>query len=228
MRRTLAVGVAVLLTLAGAGGAAAFPAAHVTFSPNAPSTGARVTLDVRGVLTPRHLALRLARGTEVDPRAVGTRCTVGRAADDDCPETSRIGKGVAAVSDDRIPVDIDVYLAPERRPGDIAGVALVARTDDGAGAASGRIFRLDEDTYPMKGIQLTFNALPRAFRQAAGSGRVLRHLNVHLEAHRTLAGERHDLISTPNTCGEDGWPWTVELRGGGGSSFFHGPMACPD
>jgi hypothetical protein len=224
-----AIVLAITIALACASTASAFSAAYLTLDPKDPGAGTEATLHVRlqrGFPTPREVALRVARGTELDPRAVGARCSVAEAADDDCPAASRIGGGTAAITNDKLPVDIDLYLAPRPRPGDVAGVVMVTRRDDRIGVAPGRVFRLDEDVYRRKGIQFTFRGVRDALKPPAGSERVLRRLNVHLGAHRTVAGERVDLITNPSKCGPDGWPWTLSLGAPGGTNFYHGPIDC--
>jgi hypothetical protein len=229
--RRAAVLAITLLTLACAATADAFPSAYLTFDPKTPGSGTLATLDMRlsrGWQAPRTIALRIARGTKVDPGAVARRCTVARAAEDDCPNASRIGGGKADVSvtsdDSTIRADIDLYLAPERRSGDIAGVVMVVRAA-GIEHASGRVFPLDAEDYPRKGIQVTFEGVRRAFTASPSFVPVIRHLNVHFGAHRTLDGERVDLITNPTVCGPDGWPWTIGLEDNG-TNFFHGSVNC--
>ena len=224
MRRVAPLTFALVLGLCGA--AVAFPAGYLTLDPKEPGEGTLATLDLRGGFVTNVLVLRVARGTKLHPRAVTRRCRNARAAADDCPAASRIGGGTARL--ETLPdtvsltVEIDLYLAPRRRTEDIAGLAMVTRAPGRHSYGTGRAFELNPELYPRKGLQLQWERLEKAF-----FGMRVRHLNVHLGAHRTVQGRRVRLITNPSGCPEGGWPWTIAVGSLHGSqNFFHGAVDC--
>jgi hypothetical protein len=232
MRRGALLTVALALVFAAT--AAASPYSYLTVSHKAPGAGAVATLDVT---PPRHvprpkpsrntsrIGLRLVRGTTVDPSAVAGRCKPAQAADRACPARSRIGWGRADMTGaPRGPyaAEIDLYLGPARSSGDIASVVLIASAAGRSSNTTGRIFPLDEQVSPQYGVQVSFNHLRQAFGVQANTKGRLEHLNVHLGAHRTVAGERHDLLRNPSSCDPDGWPWRIEV----GGNLYYGEVHC--
>lgn len=224
MGRLVLLTFALVLALCGA--AVAFPAGYLTLDPKEPGEGTVATLDLRGGFPMDALVLRVGRGTKLHNRAVARRCRNARAAADDCPAASRIGGGTASLQASpggvRIPVDIDLYLAPRRRTEDITGLAMVTRAPGRTSYGTGRAFELSPELYPRKGLQLQWERLEKAF-----FGMPVKHLNVHVGAHRTVGGRRVDLITNPSGCPADGWPWAITVGSLHGSqNLFHGAVDC--
>jgi hypothetical protein len=224
VRRLGLLTVALVLGLCGT--AAGFPAGYLTLDPKEPGAGTRATIDLHGSGKINAVILRMARGTGFHNRAVARRCRNAQAAADDCPAGSRVGGGRATLQaeprGDRVAVDIDLYLAPRRRSEDAAGLVMVTRAAGRTGYGTGRVFELNPDIYPQKGLQLQLERVRRA-----NFGLGIRDFNVHLEAHRTVDGRRVDLITNPGSCPAMGWPWTIAIGNLHGSQgFYHGAVNC--
>ncbi|MFL5779893.1 MAG: hypothetical protein ACJ760_01125 [Thermoleophilaceae bacterium] len=211
MRRVALLTIALALGLCGS--AAGFDAGHLTLDPRQAGTGTRLTIDLRqprGSNGINAIIPQLARGTRFHDRAVARRCRNSQAAADDCPAGSRVGAGTASLEAEpggaRIPVGVGLYLAPRRRSDDIAGLVMVTRAPSRTGYGTGRVFELNPETYPQEGLQLQLERVRRAF-----FGLGIRDFNVHLGAHRAVAGRRVDLITNPGSCPFAGWPWTLAV-----------------
>jgi hypothetical protein len=232
MRRTALISLLALLAFAAAA-LAAGGSASLTVNPKEAGKGSVATIDAkppRKDENPSSVALRVSKGVKVDPKAVARRCRPAQAQQNSCPAASRIGGGKADLTvtpGGPVTADIDLYLAPKQRAGDIAAVVAIAVAAGQTAHTTGRIFRLDTDKYPKLGLQTSFDNLRSAFKPPEGFKVHVDHLNLHFGKHRTVDGKRHDLIRNPSTCGAKGWPWHVEVGyPTNGHYFFHGSVDC--
>jgi hypothetical protein len=233
LRRIALIAVAATLAYATAAIAVVDPV-NLTLEPKGIGEGSVATLDYEAAKSwsnPRGLVVRVKRGFKVGPKAVETRCRVAEAAQTgSCPSGSRIGGGRADLTvtpGGRITADVDLYLAPRQSPGDLAGVVVIANAAGQKRHAVGRVFRLDRDRFRKYGLQATFGDLRKAFKPPPGFKVHVDHINVHVGTHRTVDGERHDLLRNPSSCGASGWPWQVLLiHPGGDRSHLYGAFKC--
>lgn len=213
---------------------------RVKLEPASAGSGSRLTLAVKPPVTGRTgvphrnrdvFSVRMARGTTFDPGAVPGRCSRAQAVDRDCPEASMIGFGRADLSGGpRGPfaAALDLYLGPRQHPGDVAGIVLVARAAGHRSRATGRIVALGESRSRLYGLQLSFEGLRRAFGKHSHVEGHVDRLRVHIGAHRTVAGRRHDLITNPSSCGSDGWPWRAHVGSPDWQTgwYYYGSVDC--
>ena len=230
MRRALLI--AALLAVALPATAAAAEGVNVTFDPSTTGEPSVLRVDARlPVQNWRGFALQLTRGLKIDPFAVANYCQASDSAEtDSCRPDSRIGGGTAKLTlspGGDVPAQIGLYLAPKQRARDLAGVVAIATVAGRKHHAVGRIFRLDRSKYPRVGLEILFDNLRRAFRQPSGIRFRVDRLKLHVGTHRTVDGERHDLLTNPSRCGTGGWPWhALVIFPMGDRNHYHGAVEC--
>ena len=219
--RIFAVGIAVaasLLAAVPAGGQDAAPATTFQMSPNVAAQGSRLIVDAQnlgsaGGSRVTSTVLGLQRGFELDVRARTGRCRPAQAESFSCPESARIGSGFAIVratgaivpgGSQDFRAEIDIHLAPKRRPGDLAGVVISVQepVTGQKGTANGRLLSRPRQAF---GQQLRFDRFPSTGEPPAGVTVTLRRLHLEAAAFRRVRRNgrriRLALIRNPKGCG---------------------------
>ena len=163
----------------------------------------------------------IARGFRFDPRAVAGRCSVEQAHSSSCPASSRIGRGSASVNvgGQQSTFNVDFYLTPPQRHGDIAGLVLaVHQPGSSAGfALVGRMVRLKHGPF---GLELRF--ADAAKQLPPGATVQLNHIHARIGARRGS----HSLLTTPRRCTAKGWPFRLVVAYSTGTEKYSGPARC--
>ena len=162
MPRLLLCALSLLLAAPSAAGAAS-----LTALPDTTSTGTKLRLAADGSefggKVPSALALRIARGFDVDLSAVKLRCEDADAEKSACPVESQVGEGSAAVEvsspfgTQDYQATLRVYLAPARQAGDLAGVVVVVDFQGERNHAKGRLVELPDGPF---GHEVRFDSFP--------------------------------------------------------------------
>jgi hypothetical protein len=191
----------------------------VMLDPNTTGSKSKLALDVHPSQSQgstdqaiRSVTLSGPRGLVVDPRSRARRCSPRQAHDFACPKESKIGSGQASghATGTTVPggrqdftADVEVFLAPPVRKGDIAGAVLQAtETRSGLkGSATGRIVRAGRSK--AYGVKLRFEDFPRY----PGVTLTVDHVSL-------LAGARrkgHSLLTNPSKCRGGSWPFRIDV-----------------
>lgn len=230
MRRTTLI--ALIASLAFAAVAFAAGSAKLTVDPNTAGAGSVVSLDAtppNGSKNPRSVALKVVKGVKVDPRAVAKRCSDAQGKQNSCPAGSRIGGGridVTATPGGAVTVNVDLFLGPPRKAGDVAGLVGIAtvKATGQKGHAFGRVFRIDQGKL---GLESMFGGLDKAIKPPTGFKIHVDRLRLHFGKHRQLNGKRVDLITNPGKCPAKGWPYAASVTYPDGTGkTFPGSAAC--
>jgi hypothetical protein len=148
----------------------------------------------------------------VDPRSRAKRCSPAQARDSACPKASKIGFGSASgrASGTLVPggeqdftAEIEVFLAPSVRKGDIAGAVLqVTEMRSGfKGSVTGRIVRGGRSK--LYGVKLRFDDFP----QYPGVSLRVDHISLLAGARR----KQHSLLTNPSKCRAGSWPFRIDV-----------------
>ena len=190
---------------------------------------------------PSAVVLRIAQGFKIDRRARSKRCSKQQAADFDCPDRSRIGRGTADVTvhgpllgpNGRSgTAKIEAFIAARKTKADIAGVVVqISESQTGErGTGTGRLVRLPSNgTF---GAELRFDDFPEVdpppgyrveldrltFR--AGAKRVVKK-----KRDGVVKKRRFNLIRNPRTCAGS-WPYEVRVTFSGGDQVRTGSVPC--
>ena len=213
----LAVTVGVLLAAVPAGGQGTEPASTFRLSPNVAGQGSRLIVDAQNLGSadgPRvtSTVLGLQRGFKLDVRARRGRCSRMQAESFSCPASAKIGTGFAIVratgaifnggfQDFR--AEIDIHLAPKRRPGDLAGVVISIQEPDSGqrGTVYGRLLSRPRQPF---GQQLRFDSFPSPGDPPPGVTVSLQRLHLEAAAFRRVRRNgrriRLALIHNPDRC----------------------------
>jgi hypothetical protein len=212
--------------------AVAVPAAAEKFSPGAlrlapNTTSSATTLVINGSFEQEPGArlkaynVDIARGFKFDPHAVPERCTVAQAQSFTCPDGSLIGAGTAdvTIADQAATFDVQFFLLPPQRHGDIAGLVLsVHQSGSTAGfALIGRMVRLKRGPF---GLELRF---------ADAAKQLPTDLTVQLNRVRAKVGKQRSgrtLLTTPKTCTKKGWPFRLVVSYSTGTEDYTGAAPC--
>ena len=256
MRRLLKPLCAAGLLAVPAGAVAAdAPPGAVQLSPNVAGRASELRIDLGEEALagrssnderPRSLHLQGTRGLRINPRAVARRCTDEQADAYNCPERSRIGRGTAegraeaGLIGTDFTADIDVFLAPRRQAGDIAGVVVQVREPQSGERFSvkGRIIPLADGPF---GSELRFEGLDgggqlppgvtvtlRRVQLTAGARRVVRRrVTVRRggKRRRVTRRFRYTLLRNPRTCTSP-WPYRLRVVYSDRTEDFNGSVDC--
>ena len=156
MRRVLAAAALGAATAAAIPAAAQIPGNAARVDPATRGKPSHLLIDLRvsedpkaGGRTPQSAVLATPAGFKLDTRARAERCSAEQAKAFNCPANSRIGTGTAdatasnGVFSQAVVADIEMFLAPPLKSGDIAGVVIrfKERSTGQQGSASGRIVK---------------------------------------------------------------------------------------
>lgn len=219
-----------LAAVAAAGAAFAGPAGAIvagdqpppiTLDPDTAGSKSKLALDTHpsqsqasGDQAIKSVILSGPHGLVVDPRSRAKRCSPQQAHDSACPKESKIGSGQASghATGAILPggrqdftADIEVFLAPPVRKGDIAGAVLqVTEMRSGfKGSATGRI--VPGGRSKVFGVKLRFDDFPQS--PYPGVTITIDHISL-------LAGARrkgHSLLTNPTKCRRGSWPFRIEV-----------------
>jgi hypothetical protein len=194
MRRITLTTAAALVLLTAAAARAQDTTISGALTPNTPSAGSRVHVEVGGAAPelagalPESVALGIQRGFAVDVRAVATRCTGAATTSGACPAASRIGVGHAVVHasglvNQDIPAVIDVFLADPVQSGDVASAVVVI---SGAGLSRAVRTRLLAPATGPIGYELRLEGIASAVPAVPGVSLSLRSLSLDIGARRKV------------------------------------------
>ena len=196
---------------------------------------------------PQSLHLQGTRGLRINPRAVARRCTDEQADAFNCPARSRIGSGSAEGRAETSPVTgidftatIDVFLAPRRQVGDIAGVVVQIREPQ-----SGQRFTVKGRIIPIAagpfGSELRFEGLDGGGELPPGVTVTLRRVQITAGAQRVVRRRvtvrrngmrrrvtrrfRYTLLRNPRTCTSP-WPYRLRVVYRDRTEDFNGSVDC--
>ncbi|MEA2474365.1 MAG: hypothetical protein QOE06_2280 [Thermoleophilaceae bacterium] len=244
MRRPLTASALAIAALLAAPAAAQVPGEPITVNPAAAGKASHLIIDIRtsddpkaGGRAPESAILAAANGFKFDPHARTETCSADQAKANNCPGNSKIGSGTAdatvsnGVVSQPVTADIEMFLTPPLKAGDVAGVVLhiKERSTGAQGNTSGRIVK----TSGTFGIEVRFEDLAAA-NAAAPQGYTVRIDRIQADvgaSHtekvtkyktvKTKSGKKkkvpykvkvvHDLIRNPKTCAGS-WPYQVRLR----------------
>lgn len=250
--------IAVLaLTAPAAASAADAPPGAVRLSPDVAGRGSELRVEIGGEALaqpsggeqPRALSLFGARGLKIDKRAVARRCTDAQADAFDCPASSRIGDGSAQgrAEGPLVPgggfdftASIDVYLAPARQQGDVAGVVVLVREPQSGQRfnGKGRILKVASGAF---GSETRFEGLGGGGQLPPGVTVRLNRVELRVGARRTVRrkvtvrrnGVRrrvtkrftYSFLTNPRTC-TGSWPYRLRVEYPSRTDDFDGSVAC--
>jgi hypothetical protein len=176
-------------------------AVRVTLSSPVAGTGTRVSVEVDGSrlalpagASPSGFALLVQQGFRADTSAVARRCAPEEAERFACPAASKVAAGTATAAvtffgiTREVVVDIEGYLAPAVRPGDIAGIAVSAEAKDldQRFTTTGRLVRAAAPD----GLALRFDDLAGGAQVPAGVSIALRSVSLTAGVARTVTVRR--------------------------------------
>jgi hypothetical protein len=217
--------------------------------PNVAGKGAKLVLDVKppaSSQSPSSAVLSIARGFRFDRRARKQRCSDEQAANFNCPEASRVGRGTADVTatgpifpggSQKYVAKIDVFLTHPQQRGDIAGfVVQVSESTTGVrGSGRARLVRHRSGPY---GSQLRFDSIPASPSLPPGFSVRVDRIQVRLGASRRIRVRRRVhgrtrrvrkrvyLIRNPRTC-SGSWPYALHVAySDGHSEDYVGGVTC--
>lgn len=197
----------------------------------------------------RALSLFGTRGLKLDPRAVAARCTDSQADAFDCPPSSRVGDGSAQGRAEGAIVPgggidftatIDIFLAPARQEGDLAGVVVLVREPQSGRrfSAKGRIIRVASGPF---GSETRFEGLSGGNELPPGVTVKLNRVELRVGARRTVRRRvtvrrggrrvrvtkrfRYSFLTNPRTCAGS-WPYRLRVEYPGRNDDFDGNVAC--
>ncbi len=196
---------------------AAEPPASIKMKPNTAGSRSKLALEANpsqsqgGNQEVKSLTLLGPRGLKVDPRARAERCSPAQARDSKCPSGSKIGSGQASghASGAIVPggqqsftADVEAFLAPPVKDGDIAGAVLqISEQQSGTkGSVTGRIVRVRGSK--KFGVKLRFEDFP----STTGVTVTVEHMSLLVGARRG----KHSLLTNPAKCRGGSWPFRVE------------------
>src|SRR3712207_4638929 len=122
----------VLAPLAFAAVALAAGSAKLTFKPNTAGAGTVATIEATPPnrdKVPSLVVLKVEKCLKYDGRPVPKRCSNAQAQQNSCPPGSRAGGGkinVTATPGGPVTVNVGLFLAPKRKPGDLVGLVAIA------------------------------------------------------------------------------------------------------
>lgn len=238
---------------------AQIPGDPVKVDPSTAGKASHLIIDIRGAedpkangRAPQSAVLAATAGFKFDPRARAERCSADKAKAFNCPGASKIGAGTAdatvsnGVISQPVTADVEMFLAPAPKSGDLAGVVLQfrERSTGQRGSTTGRVVKAG-GTF---GLEVRFEDLSTA-NAAAPEGFTVRldRLRADVGAARTekvtvccktvtkngvkrkvkyRKKVRRDLLRNPRTC--DGtWEYQVRLRySASDESVRDGSVAC--
>jgi hypothetical protein len=184
--------------LAAAAPAVAQAPVTASLAPDTPRAGATLVLDasaqalgVPAGAPPRALRVLVQPGFAFDPRAVPARCAPAART---CPRAARILTGTAEASYTYLGFSGDAtarirgYLAPPRRPGDLAGIVVRGEVPalGRRFASAGRVLRAPAPD----GLELRFEDLLGGNTVPGGTQIALRRLQLTAGARRTVVTRR--------------------------------------
>ena len=222
------------------GAAVALAAGSATLSVSPNTAGKGSTTTIVGTppdpnRNPDSLALRVVKGVKVDPRAVAAKCSKQQADSNNCPAKSRIGGGTANVTakvgafTTHVTVNLDLYLAPPQKSGDIAGVVMHAKEPQSGdeGHVTGRIHKI---AIGRLGIETRFDNLDKAIKPPSGVKAHVDKVKLTFGKHRRI--KRHGkrvkvfLIRNPKTC-DKSWPYQILIGyPGSGDVSYSKSVTC--
>lgn len=243
------IGACCALLAAGTAGAQSAPQGSVAVIPNVAGKPSRLAVDASpgdagsSGEQARSAAVLIARGFRIDPRSRARRCSRDQAERFECPAASRIGRGQAdgtaslgPAASQSFSADIDLFLAPAQRRGDIAGVVVQVREPQSGFRATGtgRLIRLASGRY---GSELRFDQLAGGQQLPPGVTVTVQRIRLSVSASRTVRKVvrrrhrrrvrrvRYHLIRNPRTC-SGSWPYEVRVSYASGERAFQGSIAC--
>lgn len=260
MRRPLAAAVLAGATLLAVPATAQVPGDAVRVDPAMAGKASKLIVDIRnaedpaaGGRTPQSAVLAATQGFKFDPRARAERCSADQAKAYTCPAASKIGSGTIdatasnGVITQPVTADVELFLAPAPKSGDVAGVVLQfkERSTGARGTTTGRVVKVGGGAF---GLEVRFEDLASA-GASAPQGFTVRvdRLQLSVSAARTekvstccktirkngkkkkvryLKKVRRDLIRNPLTC-DGAWKYQVRLRySSTDESVRDGSVAC--
>ena len=257
-RPRIRIALFALLALAApaAATAAEAPPGAVRLSPDLAGRASELRVEISGDALapaggeqPRALSLFGTRGLKVDARAVARRCTDAQADAFDCPAASRIGAGSAQGRAEGALVpgggfdftaSIDVYLAPARQQGDVAGVVIIVREPQSGQRfnGKGRILKVASGAF---GSETRFEGLSGGGQLPPGVTVRLNRVEMRVGARRTVRrkvtvrrnGVRrrvtkrftYSFLTNPRTC-TGSWPYRLRVEYPGRTDDYDGNVPC--
>jgi hypothetical protein len=234
-RRFAIAGAAALAALAAP---AAAQASSASVSPNTAGAASRASVDIsfdQSADNPSSVVVRVERGFAFDPRALAVKCDKAHADANNCPAKSRIGGGTADVTatigvfpPSHLTAKVDLYLAPARRSGDIAGVVAHVKEEQ-SGSEGSVVGRIHPEVGGQFGLDTIFENLDKSFTPPQGVKVHLDRLQISFGGqHRTVKKKvkskkhgkkkkkkktksvRYDLIKNPATC-TGSWAYEIDV-----------------
>lgn len=207
----------------------------VTLSPD--TTGAHSTLHVSAQGSPsqsssslpKSVALLIARGFRVDPRATKRKCR--SAGSSPCPARSTIGSGQAIVhvstsvgyGSGDYNVAFKLFLGPPRQSGDIASVVMQGSTAGNSFTTVGRLFKVASGPY---GLELEIDVPQEHAPSGITISGYLKQLTMTVGTARKVTSHHgarkrshvYALITNARTCTGGSWPGELVENFSDGSS----------
>ena len=219
--------------------------------PNVAGKPSELRLDITGEAlgdqseVPDSVSLRTYRGFRLDTRSVAVACSEQQGQEYRCPRASRIGEGRAQGTANGAIVpggsasfeaQIDIFLAPAKRRGDIAGieVQIFEPQSQYRTRARGRLIPISTGRF---GSQLLFEDIAGQqtpapagltvkvdrLRARVGATRLATITRTERRRVRTRRGfvirhvrvtrrVRFNLITNPRTCLSAGWPYQIRTE----------------
>jgi hypothetical protein len=194
MRRITITTTAALILVLAASARAQDSTISGGLTPNTPSAGSRVHVQVSGTAPelagalPDSISLGVQRGFAFDPRAVAVTCTGPALSSGACPPASRIGTGQAVVHasgliNQDIPATLDIFLADPVQAGDVASAVVLV---SGAGLSRAVRTRLLAPATGPVGYELRLEGIAAAVPAVPGVTFGLQSLSLDLGARRKV------------------------------------------
>jgi hypothetical protein len=230
-------------------------------NPDKAGVGTHLTADLRisedpqaDGQAPRHIFIDLAAGFLSDSRARSERCSLEQAAALECPDSSKIGSGIAHATlihvsgaSQPLVADVEAFLAPPQQFGDLSGVVfqIEERTTGQPATIIGRVVRTIDSPYGIgfwaenldelsADVPPGFSVRVDRLTSTIGASHTVRkkaYKYVRRNGKKKRVGYykniRYDLTTNPRKCPSSGWPWSVRIVYlDGTESVRQSSMAC--